>query len=384
MRINGDWLRRAETQAVLRLLRDAGYQALVVGGCVRNALLEQPVSDIDVATDARPEAVVALAEAAGIKAVPTGIEHGTVTLVLAGRPYEVTTLRRDVETDGRRAVVAFTDDVAEDARRRDLTMNALYADAEGTLVDPLGGFADVRAGRVRFVGDAARRIAEDRLRILRFFRFHAWYGDPAEGLDAEGLAACAAAADGMAALSRERVGAEMTKLLTAPDPAPSVAAMASSGVLSHVLPGADAAPLVVLVAAEQAAGAEPDAVRRLAVLGGEDVPARLRLPRKAARRLELLRREIGGTAGTAELAWRHGAEVARDTELLRSAVFGAPLPATLQDDIEAGTAARFPVAAADLTQTGPDLGRALAVLERRWIDSGFALNREELLRSGTG
>ena len=175
--------------------------------------------------------------------MPTGLAHGTVTVVAGGRPFEVTTFRRDVETFGRRAVVAFSTDLRDDAARRDFTMNALYVRPDGTVVDPLGGLPDLRAGRVRFVGDGAARIAEDYLRILRFFRFHAWYGDPAAGLDPDGLAACAALQDGLARLSRERVGAEVTKLLAAPDPAPAVGPMAAAGILARVLPGADAAAL---------------------------------------------------------------------------------------------------------------------------------------------
>ncbi len=245
------WLDDPATRAVCRALTGSGHQALFVGGCVRNALLGRPVADIDIATDATPEEVMALAGAAGLHPVPTGIAHGTVTVVAEGRPFEVTTFRRDVETFGRRAVVAYTRDIAEDAARRDFTMNALYAGPDGTVVDPLGGLPDLLARRVRFVGDPAARIAEDYLRILRFFRIHAWYGDPASGLDADGLAACAAAQAGLARLSRERVGAETAKLLAAADPAPAVAAMAAAGILARVLPGADATPLAALVHLER-------------------------------------------------------------------------------------------------------------------------------------
>lgn len=213
MRIAPPWLDAPAPRAVTAALNAAGWRAYYVGGCVRDAALGRTAADIDVATDARPEAVMAAARAAGLKAVPTGIGHGTVTLVHDGAPVEVTTFRRDVETDGRRAVVAFTDDLVEDARRRDFTMNALYATPEGEVVDPLGGLPDLRAGRLRFVGAPADRIAEDALRILRFFRFHAWYGDPRAGLDAEALAACAEAADKVDRLSRERVGAETARLL---------------------------------------------------------------------------------------------------------------------------------------------------------------------------
>ena len=285
MRVTGAWLDRVETQTVCALLTGAGHRALLVGGCVRNALLGQPVADVDIATDALPAVVMALARAAGLPALPTGMDHGTVTVLSGGLPHEVTTFRRDLKTDGRHAEVSFTATLAEDAARRDFTMNALYADPAGTVIDPLNGLGDLVARRVRFVGAPAARIAEDSLRILRFFRFHAWYGDPAGGLDAEGLAACAALADRLEPLSRERVGAEIAKLLAAPDPAPSVAAMAQSGILARVLPGAEASALAPLVHLE--AGAPPDWLLRLAILGGPDPTSALRLSRQAARRIDL-------------------------------------------------------------------------------------------------
>ena len=207
MKIEADWLSDPGPRAVIEALARGGHRALYVGGTVRNALLGLAPGDIDIATDARPERVMELAAAAGLKPVPTGFDHGTVTVVAGHRGIEVTTFRRDVETDGRRAVVAFSDAIEHDAERRDFTMNALYATAGGEVIDPLGGLPDLLARRVRFVGDPAARIAEDSLRILRFFRFHACYGDPEGGIDAEGLAACAAGVDGIAALSRERIGA---------------------------------------------------------------------------------------------------------------------------------------------------------------------------------
>ncbi|MFL9503520.1 CCA tRNA nucleotidyltransferase, partial [Rhodopseudomonas palustris] len=297
MKVAGDWLAEEGTQALCAALETAGHRALFVGGCVRNALLGVPVADVDIATDARPETVSVIAEKAGFRVVPTGIDHGTVTVIAKGVPHEVTTFRRDVETDGRRAVVAFSTRIEEDAARRDFTMNALYADRSGAVIDPLGGLPDLRARRVRFVGDAEARIREDYLRILRFFRFHAQYGDPDQGLDAEGLAACAALSAGIETLSRERIGAEMRKLLAAPDPAPSVAAMAAAGVLAQVLPGADPRMLAPLVHLE---GSEPIRwLRRLAVLGGEDVTEALRLSRAEARDLAALRAALGGTDGPA-------------------------------------------------------------------------------------
>lgn len=257
MRISADWLRTSPTCAVMDCLTAGGDAAWFVGGCVRNTILAAPVADIDIATALPPREVMARADAAGLKSVPTGIDHGTVTLVADGRPFEVTTLRRDVETYGRHATVAFSDDIYEDAARRDFTMNALYADATGEVADPMGGLPDLQARRVRFVGEPTARITEDYLRILRLFRFHAWYGDPEAGIDGPALSACARLQDGLDGLSRERVGAEMTKLLSAPDPAPSAGEMAAIGILARILPGAEAHGLPDLVATEKQAGVPP-------------------------------------------------------------------------------------------------------------------------------
>ncbi|HEY7979228.1 MAG TPA: CCA tRNA nucleotidyltransferase [Rhizomicrobium sp.] len=251
----------AETRAVLDALGEARF----VGGVVRNALLGRDVSDIDIATPLTPDEVTKKLAAAKLKAVPTGIEHGTVTAISNGRPYEVTTLRRDVSTDGRRAIVAFTKNWAEDAQRRDFTMNALYADAAGEVLDTVGGVADLKAGRVRFVGDATTRIREDYLRILRLFRFHAWYGKG--GLDSKALHAAAAEKAGLAQLSGERIAREMLKLLAAEDPVPVLRAMAASGILSEVLPGElNIARLERLVAIDANNFFPPDAILRLAAL----------------------------------------------------------------------------------------------------------------------
>ncbi|GHD98332.1 poly(A) polymerase [Defluviimonas sp. 20V17] len=378
MKITGTWMTRPETRAVCAALTGAGHQALFVGGCVRNALLGAPVADVDIATDARPETVTKLAENAGLRAVPTGAEHGTITVVSGGIAHEVTTFRRDVETFGRHATVAFTTDPADDAARRDFTMNALYATPEGELLDPLGGLPDLQARRLRFVGDPTSRIREDYLRILRFFRFHAWYGDPQEGLDPEGIAACAENLDGLAGLSRERIGAEMRKLLAAADPAPAIGPMAVIGVLNAVLPGADPRALPPLIHLEH--GMPPRWLRRLAVLGGEEVSERLRLSRRDSRDLGLVRDEFGTTRPPAELAYRHGADLARDIVLGRAALFETPPPEGWQQAIALGADASFPVRAADLQGLeGPALGARLRELEARWIASGFTLDRESLL-----
>jgi len=382
IRVTGAWFFAGHTQAVCAMLAEAGHRALFVGGCVRNALLGAPVTDIDIATDARPERVMDLAEAAGLKAVPTGFEHGTITVIAGHLPHEVTTFRRDVETFGRHAVVAFAETEVEDAHRRDFTMNALYATPEGAVIDPLGGLPDLIARRVRFIDDAEARIREDYLRILRFFRFHAWYGDPAAGLDAEGLAACAEHAEGIEKLSRERVGAEVKKLLAAPDPGQSVAAMAQSGVLARTLPGAEARLLPVLVHLESEWVCAPDPIRRLAALTGDAAAEGLRLSKAEARRLGHLREGMSSAEAPAALGYRYGAEEAFDAALLRAAALQSPLADDLRAEIARGAAARFPVSAADLMPalSGPELGARLKDLEGRWIASDFTLTREDLLR----
>lgn len=381
MKVTGDWLNNLQTQAVCRALESAGYHALFVGGCVRNALLRVPVSDIDIATNAHPETVMNVQADAGFKVIATGIDHGTVTVVAGGIPHEITTFRRDLETDGRRAVVAFSDRVADDARRRDFTMNALYADATGAVVDPLGGLPDLVARRVRFIESAEARIREDYLRTLRFFRFHAWYGDPDGGLDADGLAAISSNLDGLDRLSRERVGAEMTKLLGAPDPSQSLAGMRATGVLSRVMPGADDKPIGPLVHLEILHDAAPAPLRRLAVLGGENVAQRLRLSRSDAKTLRNLRSGIESADDPARLGYRMGFDTARDILLLRAALFETPLGETALSQARKGAAACFPVTARDLMPefSGPQLGKRLYDLENQWIDSGFSLTAKDLL-----
>ena len=379
MKIAGAWLETSGTQALCRGLENAGYKALFVGGCVRNSLLGKPVSDIDISTDARPETVTDIAERAGFRVIPTGVDHGTVTVLAEGVALEVTTFRRDIETDGRHAVVVFATDVKDDASRRDFTMNALYADRHGTVVDPLGGLSDVLARRVRFVGEPTDRIREDFLRILRFFRFFAHFGDPSDGIDADGLSACAELAVGIETLSRERVGAEMRKLLSAPDPAPAVAAMQAAGVLGRVLPGADARALGLLVHLEKERPARWQ--RRLAVMGGHDHAEWLRLSRAEAAELETIYAGLGSLQTPAALGFVHGLTLATDCILARAAVFETPLPKDWEREAERGALANFPVSAADFMPDlqGPALGQKLAEVMQRWLDSDLSLTRQQLI-----
>jgi tRNA nucleotidyltransferase/poly(A) polymerase len=375
------WLTDSDAQAVCRMIAGAGYDVFFVGGCVRNALLGEPDSDVDMSTNALPERVMALADAAGLKAIPTGIDHGTVTVLCGESVFEVTTFRRDVATDGRRAVVAFSNDISDDARRRDFTMNALYATPEGHLVDPLGGLDDLLARKVRFIEDASARIQEDYLRILRFFRFSAWYSRQETGFDPDALAAIAANTAGLETLSAERVGQEVTKLLSAPNPVPAVAVMKQTNVLTTILPGSDDKWLAVMVHAEQHLGIAPNWLGRLAALGGEGAGDRFRLSKSDARELQQLC-EVGFAGPPlTEVAYRHGAPIAKQALLLRAALAEVLPDASGLDILEQVGQATFPVRAADLMPdiTGPALGARLTKLENEWIASEFKLTKQELL-----
>ncbi|UWR39863.1 CCA tRNA nucleotidyltransferase [Phaeobacter inhibens] len=380
IRVKAKWLENPAVQHVCEVLTKGGAEVYFVGGCVRNALLGVPVSDLDLSTNVAPQCVMALAEEAGIKAIPTGIDHGTVTLVYRGTPYEITTFRRDVVTDGRRAVVAFADRIEEDAARRDFTMNALYARPDGVLVDPLNGLPDLYARVVRFIGSAAQRIREDYLRSLRYFRFHAWYGNSDAGFDPDALSAIAENLDGIGRLSRERVGSEVLKLLAAPDPAPAIAVMRQVGLLSLILPGSDDRALGPLIHLEGDMPADP--LCRLAVLGGDAPWEALRLSKSQAADVRLLRAGAEGTDGPATLAYHHGVSTARNVMLLRSALFEAPIAPDLETEITKGAAAVFPLSAKDLMPDlqGPALGAALKSLQKDWIRSGFMLDRDALLK----
>jgi poly(A) polymerase len=385
-----EWLARPATRAVFAAITVGGEQARAVGGAVRNALVGRPVTDIDIATTALPQEVMRLAAAAGLAAVPTGLAHGTVTVISEHMPYEVTTLRRDVETFGRHAHVTFTRDWTEDARRRDFTLNALYCDADGTVHDPLGGWADLVAGRVRFIGDAHARIREDFLRILRFFRFTAQYARGAP--DAPGLAACVAERGGLALLSGERIRAELLRLLAAPRAVAAVSAMDEGGILG-LLTGRtpDLRAFERLAAIEDALGRLPDPVLRLGALAvAEPADAarlqdRLRLSREEADRFARAAvRERCFDPGTPENAaqaflYRHGPEAYRDAGLIAWArASDPPEDGERRRRLELPSrwsAPALPVRGADVVALGvapgPDVGRILAAVERWWIEAGF-------------
>lgn len=384
------WLFEGAVPRLLEVLCAEGDEARAVGGAVRNALLGQPVSDVDVATTATPDVVVRRVAAASMHPVPTGIEHGTVTVIINEKPFEVTTLRRDVETDGRHAVVRFGRDWKTDAERRDFTINALSADPDGQVFDYTGGIADIEAKRVRFIGDPATRIAEDYLRVLRFFRFHAAYG---EGLpDAAGLAACIGARRHLAELSRERVRSELLKLLVAPHATPTLAEMSETGILIDVLAGVPwLASFSNFAKAEAEYGLAADPVRRLAALAvrvredADRLRERLRLTNEETRRLRSMAEgwrqifpEMGPVARRAIL-YRIGADNYRERVLL------AFSRAEEKVDDEGWRALyalpdEWPVPQCPFTaklfldqgvERGPALGSILARAEESWIESGF-------------
>jgi poly(A) polymerase len=389
--IDAPWLKSGAAARVLALLNGDGEEARVVGGAVRNALLKIPTGDIDIATTALPDEVVRRAKAAGIKCVPTGIEHGTVTLVVDAQPFEVTTLREDTETYGRKAKVAFGRDWVRDAERRDFTINGLSVDATGLVHDHVGGLADIEARQVRFIGDAAQRIAEDYLRILRFFRMHAAYGAGAP--DRAGYLACIAGRAGLSSLSAERVRMEMLKLLVADGAEGAVTAMADAGLLLTIVGGVTyTGPYAAMISAERALGLAPDPVRRLAALAvavtedAKRVAARLRLSNAETKVLDSMGHRWWRLAGMDELRarqrlYRLGEEQYRDRLMLAWARSGE----SVEDDYwrefaelpQRWTAPKFPLRAADFISRGiaegPALGHVLTLAEDAWLAEDFPL-----------
>jgi poly(A) polymerase len=390
------WFKSGPAARLLALLNGHGEEARVVGGAVRNALMKIPIGDVDIATTALPAEVIRRAKAAGIKSVPTGLEHGTVTLVVDGQPFEVTTLREDVETFGRRAKVAFGRDWARDAERRDFTINGLSLDADGIVHDHVGGLDDIAARRVRFIGDPGLRIAEDYLRILRFFRIHAAFG--AGEPDRAAYLACIGARAGLATLSAERVRSEMLKLMIAAGAAGAVTAMAEAGLLLPIFGGvAYTGPLAAMITAERALGLEPNAIRRLGALAvavTEDarrLTQRLRLTNHETKVLDSMGHRWWRLAGMDEATarrrlYRLGADRYRDRLLLAWARLGDGRDSAHWRELatlpERWSAPKFPLKAADFTARGIAEGRALGhvlgLAEDAWLAADFPLDQAAL------
>jgi poly(A) polymerase len=397
-RLKAAWLTAPASRAVMDALEASKAGASrFVGGCVRNTLRGLPADDVDIATQIRPEDVIAALKAASIRAVPTGIEHGTVTAVHAGVPVEITTLRRDVSTDGRRAVVAFTEDWVEDAGRRDFRLNAIYAGPEGDVFEVIpGSVEDAIAGRVVFIGEADERLREDFLRMLRFYRFNAWYG---AGIDASGQAACARQRAGLQQIPAERIWKEVKRMLAAPNPSEAALAMEEAGVLEAVLPGASAGLIGGLVQAESVAGLAPEPMRRVMAL----LPRRQREAAEAASSLRLSNEEsarlsawadpalphlLGASeAALAQMFYRFGTEAVIDRAALEAASGGAEDLAGIVQAAARWQRPKFPLGGSDALAAGlqgPEIGARLAALEEAWIESGFALTRSALLKQLSG
>jgi poly(A) polymerase len=392
---------QSATQTVMAALEAAGGPdcARFVGGCVRNAILRTPVADIDIATTLLPPKVIEALEGAGLKAVPTGVDHGTITAVAKGKPFEITTLRRDVATDGRRAVVAFTEDWGEDAARRDFRLNALYADRDGRIFDPTGaGLADARAGAIVFVGDAATRIREDALRIPRYFRFLAWYGrgEPDQG----SLAACREGRELVRGLSAERVGAEVLKLLAAPDPRAAMRRMADAGVLTLLVPGAEGLErFEALVEIETGILFTEDPLLRLAALLPND-PEAARMTAERLRLSNAQRERLAAAlgAGPRLVSWMSpretrravhalGAQAFCDRVMLGWAASDRPAAAVqwraLLPMAQGWPVPTLPITGADVLAAGvppgPQVGAVLREVEAWWIDNDFTADTLSLV-----
>ena len=382
MKISADWLNKPSTRLVMERLVSRGYQAYFVGGCVRNTLLNIEVTDIDIATSAHPKKVLEIMENAGLKALPTGIEHGTVTVVANKKNYEVTTLREDIETDGRRAKVKFSKSILEDAKRRDFSINAIYSEQDGTILDPLDGIADIFEKRIKFIGDPYERIKEDYLRILRFFRFLALFGKEDETHEIE-IAALNDLRDGLDTVSAERKSDEILKLFAAPSLKYSIFLMEKANISSKIFDVYDYESLKNLKKSEDRLEVAPCGIRRLAAYTDDNLKSHLRFSNKLAKAHEVLREEAASQKDAAELSYRYNEKLALDSILVRSSLHGTEPSGDVFSRIKLGSVSKFPVKSADLTEyfSGPKLGEILAYLEQKWIESDFTLSKERLLFS---
>lgn len=379
MNISNNWLRNPDTIKVMSALKSEGNEVLFVGGCVRNSLLGEPITDIDISTNARPNKIIKLAEKAGLRSIPTGIDHGTITIISNNKTYEVTSFRKDIKTYGRHATVAYSDKIEDDAERRDFTINAIYMTSDGSVIDPLKGMKDLRKRHIRFIKDPNKRIIEDYLRILRFFRFTAEYGDPHLGIDAEGLSACAANIEGIISLAKERVGTEIKKILKSQDPSLVLNAMEIAGILSNILPGTTCKNIPILIHLENKSTI--NWITRLIVLGGAEPTDSLRLSNKESREYKHTLKAISTGKKPSIIAFELGEVIANSYALALAALTETPPPKDLKEQINRGSSVIFPIKSQDLNGLeGKKLGDALKKLQKIWIESDFTLNSKDLLK----
>ncbi|MDA0362524.1 MAG: CCA tRNA nucleotidyltransferase [Proteobacteria bacterium] len=375
----GGWIHDPDLQTIFHMFIEAGHKIYCVGGCVRNSLLQEPIEDIDLATTAKPLEIIKLAKNTGLRSIPTGFSHGTVTVICNKKSFEVTTFRDDIKTDGRHAEIVFSNDILIDAQRRDFTINALYADTDGYILDPLNSLKDIKSKTVRFINDPNKRILEDNLRILRFFRFYAWYGNLHQGLHSDDLKACRENREKIKSLSKDRVGGELKKLLSAPNPEPALLAMKTVGILEIVLPNANIKKIPSLVILEKEI--DINWISRMYIIGATIPKGLWSMSKKENNFFTLLETFLAGDETTAHISYLHGRDVAFQVSLLRGALYSIKLSNSLEADIERGINALFPITSGDLIPefNGKELGDKLRALKLTWLKSNFSLTKDELL-----
>tara|TARA_Y100000739_G_C20607740_1_gene466666 strand:+ start:1560 stop:2720 length:1161 start_codon:yes stop_codon:yes gene_type:complete len=371
------------TKKLFQLFIEKSFDIYFVGGCVRDFLLNLPIKDIDISTTALPNEIISIARENNIKAIKTGIEHGTITLVYKTIQYQITTFRTDIKTDGRKAVVNFSKDIIADASRRDLTINALYADIEGNIIDPLNIIADLNSRKIKFINNPQERIVEDNLRILRFFRFYAWFGKTNNSLDNASLRACVRFKEKLLNLSGERIGTEMKKLLTAPKPIKSLEIMLAEGILEIIMPKADVHLLKSLIKFEREADVSIHWTTRASVMTDSKLKTKWKLSNSDHKLLSTLQKFKYYNISISKIAYLYGQELAIKYAVIKSVISNESLPKNLDTLVNLGVSAVFPITSQDLIPDyqGKDLGKKLHSLKNIWIDSKFTLNKEDLLRS---
>ena len=375
------WLRNPSAQKLSKLYKNFGYQVLFVGGCVRNTILKMPVTDIDLATDAQPEEIIKIAEENNIRFVPTGLVHGTITLIIDNTNYQITTFRTDFDHDGRYAKVEFTESLLLDASRRDLTINALYCNHVGEVIDPLNGLDDIKKQKIKFIGNPNERIKEDNLRILRFFRFQAIYGNKNLEIDSIALEACHNHKSKLAALSKERITSELRKILSAPNPLEVIIKMNETGVLNELFQKVSIDSLAAYLKTEEKFKININWLGRLLSLQVTQEEESLKLTRCEFKFLKQTKSAIENQINVLEFSYYNGVENGKIYAILQNFRHNIILSKNLLNQINSLTTKKFPITAKDLMPeiNGKKLGEALRSLEDRWIKSNFTLSEKELL-----
>ena len=381
MQINSEWIKNKSLQNILKILKKADHNAYLVGGCIRNSILNFPVNDIDISTDAKPQETLDLFNIGSFKATPTGFSHGTVTVVSGGIPYQITTMRSDQNTDGRHADVSFSDNITEDAERRDFTINALYADPNGKIIDPIGGLKDFRPLKIKFIGNANNRIQEDYLRILRFFRFHAQFSEFVIDFEQDALDAIKNNQNSLKLLSKERVWNEFQKILLSKNPSRALLEMSKIGILEKVSIDGGIKNIKNLISIEEKMGIEPEAIRRLVAITRNTEKTSLNLSRKEARKFSLLKSLLGKKFDLAELVYQFNKEIAQSVLAIYTFNQGEKLKLSDVAKIEKACLYPCPISGAHLSKymSGEDVGIKLKEAQRVWIKSNFKSDAAKIL-----